>query len=254
MWDILMNCFTFGHGEKSFVMLPGASVKSLAASMEAVASAYAAFAREYTVYLIECGDVLPENASVESFAEEAAQTMTERGIKSADLFGCSLGGMMAQYIAAKHPELVRRLVLASTISRNDEKTLAVFSEWAALAEGGDARALNRSVFEKIYSPAFYERYRDAFSAMEGDGTDDELRRFAVMMRACEKMDFSPLLPMIRCPAFVISSWDDRTLTPALGAELAQRLRCQLFMYSGYGHAVYDEAPDYKERILKFLHE
>ena len=29
-------------------------------------------------------------------------------------------------------------------------------------------------------------------------------------------------------------------------------RCILCMYDGYGHAAYDMAPDYKERILEFL--
>ena len=27
---------------------------------------------------------------------------------------------------------------------------------------------------------------------------------------------------------------------------------EIYMYDGYGHAAYDMAPDYKERILEFL--
>ena len=37
-------------------------------------------------------------------------------------------------------------------------------------------------------------------------------------------------------------------------EIADLLGCELHIYEDYGHAVYDEAPDYKERILEFFHK
>jgi len=36
------------------------------------------------------------------------------------------------------------------------------------------------------------------------------------------------------------------------ADLLKDRDCTLYMYDGYGHAAYDLAPDYKERILDFL--
>jgi phosphoglycerate kinase len=35
-------------------------------------------------------------------------------------------------------------------------------------------------------------------------------------------------------------------------QLAGREDCELYMYDGFGHAVYDLAPDYRERMLKFF--
>ena len=38
---------------------------------------------------------------------------------------------------------------------------------------------------------------------------------------------------------------------AVAEVFAGRPKCELYIYSGYGHAAYDLAPDYKERILEF---
>jgi len=42
------------------------------------------------------------------------------GISKADIIGFSQGGMIAQYIAIDYPELVGKLVLAVTLSKQNE--------------------------------------------------------------------------------------------------------------------------------------
>ena len=59
---------------------------------------------------------------------------------------------------------------------------------------------------------------------------------------------------------VLGSKDDsRTLlriAMEIAAQIAEKVGNQtelvLYLYDGYGHAAYDTAPDYKERILDFL--
>ena len=68
-------------------------------------------------------------------------------------------------------------------------------------------------------------------------------------------DMTDRLVQIRCPVLVIGSADDAVLgreaSEKIAAAFGERPDCGLYMYSGYGHAVYDLAPDYKERILRF---
>ena len=127
-----------------------------------------------------------------------------------------------------------------------------FDGWYDLACRGDARALNRDIWQKVYSPAYYERYKDVFAAMEADATAEEMQQFSVQARACRTFGAYDQLDRITCPVFVIGSRDDRTLSPDGSVELAQKLHCPLYLYSGYGHTVYDEAPDYKARLLDFF--
>ena len=54
---------------------------------------------------------------------------------------------------------------------------------------------------------------------------------------------------------VIGAKADRVLTPEGSVEIAEKLggKCELYMYDEkYGHCVFDEAPDYKDRIYKFF--
>ena len=57
---------------------------------------------------------------------------------------------------------------------------------------------------------------------------------------------------------MIGSKDDRVLGAEASEQIAENLKGRedvvLYMYDGFGHAAYDTAPDYKERILDFLNE
>lgn len=249
-----MEHFSFGKGEKTLVILPGASVKSVMLSAPAIATAYNCFADDYTVYVLECGEEINDGVSIEELADAVAAEMRRLGIEKADIFGCSLGGMIAQYIAINHAELVRSAILASTLCSHNEISSATCSEWCRLADSGDARALNKSVFSLVYSEAYYEKYRAVFESVLDSGEPEELCRFSAVIGACGRMDSREKLSKISCPVLVMGSYGDKALGPQGSIELAERLGCGLYMYSDYGHAVYDEAPDFRKRMMAFLAE
>ena len=111
-----MDYFRFGSGDRAFVILPGLSIQSVLLSKEAVAQGYASLAEYYTIYVFDRREDLPDPYTVEDMAEDTAEAMKELGLKDTFLFGASQGGMMAQVIAIRHPELVAKLVLGSTSS------------------------------------------------------------------------------------------------------------------------------------------
>jgi pimeloyl-ACP methyl ester carboxylesterase len=60
--------------------------------------------------------------SIPLFAEEIAQYMEETGIAQADIFGYSMGGYAAMFLAKHHPEKVNKLITLATKFHWDEKT------------------------------------------------------------------------------------------------------------------------------------
>ncbi len=78
----------------------------------------------------------------------------------------------------------------------------------------------------------------------------------LLAEAMKDFDVTGELEKIACPVLVIGAKDDRILGPDAAGEIAERLRgrtdFEIHMYDGYGHAAYDLAPDYKERLLRFL--
>ncbi|RCV47138.1 alpha/beta fold hydrolase, partial [Marinitenerispora sediminis] len=62
------------------------------------------------------------------FAEDAVAVLDELGVERADVYGTSMGGRTAQWIAVRHPARVRRLVLGCTSPGGPhavERTMAV---------------------------------------------------------------------------------------------------------------------------------
>ena len=151
-----MRYFRFGHGEKTFVILPGISVQSVTLSAEAVAEAYAGLAERCTVYVFDRSETLPDRYTVEDMADDTAEAMAALGLRGVYLFGASQGGMMALVIAIRHPELVGKLVLGSTSSRITDEQFAVLSHWAELARQGDRVGLYLD-FGKRSIPRRYSR-------------------------------------------------------------------------------------------------
>lgn len=58
--------------------------------------------------------------SIQQMAEDTVALLRQAGVPQADFFGYSLGTGIALYIAIKHPEMVRRLVLAGGVVYNKE--------------------------------------------------------------------------------------------------------------------------------------
>lgn len=247
-----MEYIAFGQGPRPLVIIPGVSLKSIIPSAPAIMQGFEMFTKDWTVYVFDRKKDIRPGYSVAQMAEDTTAAMVQIGIRGADIFGASQGGMIAQCIALEHPELVHALYLGSTMSRNTPESRQVLDQWKALALGDDVAAMNRAFNEKVYSPAFYNRYRSIFSAMEQNGTKEEMARMAVLVEACLQFDVYDRLPEIQCPVFVVGSWQDSVLTGDASVELSRKLNCPLYLYTGYGHAVYDEAPDYRTRMLTTL--
>ena len=133
----------------------------------------------------------------------------------------------------------------------------LFDQWIRLAEAGDAETLYLAFGEALYPKELLEASRELLKDLAKTVTEVELRRFVVMAKALKGF-ITDELPKIRCPALVIGSEDDRVVGGEASRIIAERLRghpgCELFMYDGYGHAAYDTAPDYRDRIAEFLAE
>lgn len=247
---VSMRCAALGSGERPVVMLPGVSPFFVTESAEAVASVYGAMVDEFTIFLIDRRDDLPEDYPISLMAEETAQAIRGLGLGRVDIFGASQGGMMALHIAAEHQDAVRSIVLASGAARIYPAFRTRIHEWLALANAGDQSALAQKLARDMYSSASLESKGNLL--IPPGYTDEQLRRFTVLTRSLLSLDAVGELDKISCPAFVISAKGDNVTT---SAEIADRLHCETCYYgTEYGHAVYDEAPDFVSRVIGFLHK
>ena len=256
--DFAMDFFRFGTGARTLVILPGLSVQSVMGSADAVAQAYGALAQDYTIYLFDRRETLPDVYGVEEMARDTAEAMKALGLKDVYLFGASQGGMMALVIAIEYPELVKKLVLGSTSAHVLPEQFRSIERWIALAEANDPVGLYLSFGEKIYPPAVFGQFREALISAGKTVTEAELRRFVILARGIEGFDVSNRVAEIQCPVLAIGVFEDAVLDSDATMEIAEKLDLKpdfrLYLYTGYGHAAFDTAPDYRERIKRFFEE
>ena len=248
-----MDYLRFGNkdGEK-FVILPGLALKSVMGSAEGIISAYSLLAEEYDVYLFDHVREEPEGYSIADMAKDTLAAFDKLGLNKVHLMGVSMGGMVAQTIAITDTDRVSSLILCSTamdLTHGNETALA---EWQRLAEERDTSALMASFGENVYSPSFYSQYKDLIIA-SGDGTtEQDYRNFLISLEAVRHFDVRDRITSITCPVFVIGAGEDCVLGSQAAYDLSSALNCRYYIYEGYGHGVYDEAPDYLARIKEFL--
>lgn len=251
-----MEYFKFGSGKDTLVILPGLSVQSVMGSADAVADAYRLLTDDFTVYVFDRRKDLPPSYTVREMARDTAEALRASGLESVCLFGASQGGMMAMVIAAEHPELVRALALGSASARSSDEQYRVVEEWIRLAKEGNAAGLYTAFGEKLYPPEIFLQSRGLLAEAAKSVTREELERFVILAGGMKDFDASNDLAAIRCPVLVIGSSDDRVLGSDAASRIAEKLRdnpgSELYIYSGCGHAAYDTAPDYKERLLRFF--
>ena len=219
---------------------------------------YDALAQDYTIYLFDRRETLPEHYTTQDMGRDTAEAMKALGLKDVYLFGASQGGMMALVIAIEYPELVKKLVLGSTSAHVLPEQYRVIERWIALAEANDPVGLYLSFGEEIYPPAVFGQFREALIAAGKTVTEAELRRFVILARGIEGFDVSNRVAEIQCPVLAIGVFEDAVLDADATMEIAEKLDLKpdfrLYLYTGYGHAAFDTAPDYRERIKRFFEE
>lgn len=247
-----MNVIRFGHGAKILSIVSGVSLCGLEGNGEGIASAYSIFAEEYTVYLFDRKKLLSSGYSVRDMANDVWYCLTELGISRTDVYGVSQGGMIGQWLALDHPEIVNKLVICSSMCRPTSLSKEVVRIWKEAASEYNVVKLNRLFYKYVYSKSFLDSVKDIIPELEQLGTPEDCDHFQVLVDAIYTFDVYDLLPTLTCPVFVLGDKNDNVIGPEGSVELAERLGCEIYLYEYYSHAVYDEAPDIKERILAFL--
>ena len=144
------NCIRFGKGPKTMIMLQGLNTHGIKGASLSLAWMYRIFAKEYTVYLFDRRENLPENVTVRELAADMAAVMDQLCLSKADILGVSQGGMIAQYLAMDRPDLVNKMVLAVTLSRNNPTVEAVLEHWISMTEQGAWSDLVEDMAVKMY--------------------------------------------------------------------------------------------------------
>lgn len=247
-----LNVISFGSGQKNLVVIAGVSLTGLEGMGDALENALPEFRDNFTVYVFDRKKFIPQGYSIENMADDIYTCLKELNVEHTSVYGASQGGMIGQVLAIKHPELVENLIVCSTISRYTPDISTAIDLWIEAAKTHDVKKVNELFLEYVYSDAFKESIKDSIPALLTVGTDSDCERFIPMLEAIKSFDIYDSLDKIKCPTLVLGDLKDNVFNPKCFDEIAKKINCDIYLYDKYSHAVYDEAPDLKQKVVDFI--
>jgi pimeloyl-ACP methyl ester carboxylesterase/molybdopterin/thiamine biosynthesis adenylyltransferase len=194
--------------------------------------------------------------STETLADDAAGLLEHLGVRKARVVGLALGGLAAQCLAARRPDLVDRLVLASSYLKADHQIESLTAGWRRLAEEQGMEHLFEVCLEYLFSPAYIA---------DNDGELDKLktfyrltlvepRSFCQQSLAGVRHDSTDLVGRLACPTLVIHGGGDRLVDLRLGRALATGLpQGRLTVIEDAPHfLIWEHAGRFNSEVIRFL--
>jgi pimeloyl-ACP methyl ester carboxylesterase len=182
-------------------------------------------------------------------AGDALQVLDEAGIERAHVLGASLGGMIAQEVAAGTPERVDKLVLccttpggAATVPMPDV-TVRLFAEAPTLAP---EVALRRFVENALAADASGDLIQELYDRRVANPPDPA----GWQAQAAAGLTFAGVDDAITAPTLIVTGTEDNLVDPHNSDVLAERIPgAEVQQIDNAGHLFFWEQPDAVVRII-----
>ncbi|MFF9393434.1 alpha/beta fold hydrolase [Streptomyces griseoluteus] len=193
-----------------------------------------------------------ESFTVADLADDAARLLDRLGWPRAHVMGVSMGGLVAQELALRHPGRVESLLLGCTHTGGAGSPAVTSEVLASAIVPGDKQATLRNVFrvgvkdpERLRRSA-WEEYRDAAQTLPVDA-----RTTALQIGAVARHSTADRLHRIDVPTSVVHGDTDRLVPAESGEKLASAIPGARFTVLSAGHFFWLEQP---ERTLELMTE
>jgi pimeloyl-ACP methyl ester carboxylesterase len=199
--------------------------------------------------------------SIEAMADDAVTFIKALGFDKVDIFSFSLGGMVAQALVVRHPDLVRKLILTGTgpaggkdIDKVAGTTyLDMLRAALTLSDPKEFLFFNRNPAGRQAAKAFVQRLGERTT---GRDAPIKVKAFQTQLRAIKKWGRSAPaeLSTITQPTLIANGDHDRMVPSALSEDLHRRIAgSTLIIYPDSGHGgIFQFHNQFAPRAIEFL--
>jgi 3-oxoadipate enol-lactonase len=194
--------------------------------------------------------------TLEQMAEDAIAVLDAAGIETAHVVGASMGGVISQIVAVKHPHRVRSLTLVCTACRNHPWRQELLQSWAKTAEEKGMIEVGKEAAQWVMSPRSFRRLVPAFTWMGPLAALRPRHSFVSQIDAIlnTREDLVDQLSTITAPTMVIVGNQDILTPRGDSEEIAERIpNAELVVISGAAHGLMMEhSSTFNKILIEFL--
>jgi len=249
----------FGEGEKTLLVFSGGPGNILPSGfMIRVFGHFKHLSKSFVIYVMSRKSGLPEGYTTRDMAEDYATVIRDEfNGEPHDVMGTSYGGLIAQHLAADHPELVRRLVIAMSVYRFSEEGNEVDMKSAQLLSEGKKRESLKALYPILEGGRIKKAFMKFLMGYIGPllwSTPDNPSDLLVEGKAEMAHNSKNRLAEIKAPTLVIGGDQDYYCPVELLRETAAGIpNAELVLYEGKGHMA-TMGKKFDEDVLAFLNE
>ena len=189
--------------------------------------------------------------SMDDLVDDAARLIREWSRGPVVWVGLSMGGMVGQGLAIRHPDLIRALVLANTTSIYPPASAAVFEQRISTVQAGGMSQVVESVLERYFSEDFRTSQPGAVHGFRGTVQRCDPAGYAASCAAVGQVAWYERLSEIRCPTLIIAGALDVGAPPAMSQAMAERIPgAELVVFQEASHLSVVEQPEQFARALE----
>lgn len=250
--------YRVGDGPKTLLFVPGLNDAFGGRAdwriAQVLGQTYRGFTDEYTVWTVSRPRGLDSGTTTRDLAGSYATVLDELG--GADVLGYSMGGFVAQHLAADYPELVNSLVVGASADRLSERGASIVEKWRELAANGEWGRLYDSVASEGYVGWRKRVYPSMARILGGVVSPPVPSDVVVSCDACLEHDTADRLDEIAAPTLVVGGTEDPLFTESrLRATKEGIPGAKLALLRGAGHAAMDEYHDrFTGVVRRFLRD
>jgi 3-oxoadipate enol-lactonase len=192
--------------------------------------------------------------TLEQLGDDAFELLRTLGITETHWLGISMGGMIGQTVALKHPALFKSLMLIDTTSRRPDNAQAMWNERIAIAQTQGMAGLLQSTLERWFTAPFRQSNAPTIKPIADGILSTSVDGFSGCCAAIAQINTLDRLKEIQCPTLVMVGAQDHGTPPAMARQIHENLpNSELIIIEDAAHIANIEQPNiFNAAIGKFL--